>query len=72
MSASFFARRPAFELFFSRYRASRIRIRFEINQLMSVVLPRKRAAKTERVFTRTSLEAVGDTNIQNRVTISVG
>jgi hypothetical protein len=39
---------------------------------MSVVLPSKRAAKTERMFIRTPLEAVGDTDIQNRVTITVG
>ena len=62
---------PRFELFFARYRGPRIGIRFEVNELVCVVLPSERASESERMFAGTPFEIVRDTNVQDCVTIRV-
>jgi hypothetical protein len=54
---------PTFELFFTCYRVPWVWIGFEVNQLVRIVLPGKRASKSKRVFAATPLETVCDTDV---------
>src|SRR5262249_17421875 len=61
---SLFCSAPALELFFSCDGARWIWVGFKMHQFVGIVLPSECASKAKRMFTRTSLQAVGDTDIQ--------